>query len=573
MYFKTMEIQGFKSFPDKTVLAFDNRTTAVVGSNGNGKSNISDALRWVMGEQGAKTLRGDKMEDVIFFGTQTRKPMGFAKVALTIDNSDRCLAIDSDEVVITRKLYRTGDSEYLINGAKSRLKDVHTLFMGTGLGRDGYSIIGQGRIDEIVNLKASGRRELFEEAAGVSKFLYRKAASERELEKTEENLLRLLDIELSLQARIPVLEKQAGKAKIARDLLEEEKALSVTLAVHESEQIQKDVAEADNAVLMNLGECEHFDREINELESEADEIGEKKQEVFAKTDSLRRAAESDRDEVAAVNTEIEVMKTNIANNNGRVCAVREQITTSLKSGEEIIGQIAELESGIEAVEREISEIEKSVENENKSLSELDEQNASLDEQNREVSREIGEMLTAKSAAEIYISRGEATVEDLESQLRESESAIAGQAGEKSGLEAKLSGLRAESDELTELKQETANKLSGYSRLYESKTSKRDEAREVLDKLKQDEHQKKTRLDILTGIEQSLEGYYPGVKAAVAAAKSGRFGRSFCGAESAVHGIIADIIKVPSEYATAVEIALGSVLQHIVVANESVAKRC
>ena len=225
MRFKTLEIQGFKSFPDKTVLAFDSRATAVVGSNGNGKSNISDALRWVMGEQGVKTLRGDKMEDVIFHGTQSRKPMSFAKVALTIDNADRKLPLDSDEVIIARKLYRTGDSEYLINGAKSRLKDIGTLFMGTGLGRDGYSIIGQGRIDEIVSSKAEQRREVFEEAAGVSKFLHKKNQAERELARTGENLLRLLDIETELQARIPILEKQSEKAKKAFALKEQERTL------------------------------------------------------------------------------------------------------------------------------------------------------------------------------------------------------------------------------------------------------------------------------------------------------------------------------------------------------------
>ena len=183
MFFKSLEIHGFKSFADKTVLNFDAQTTAVVGSNGNGKSNISDALRWVMGEQGAKTLRGEKMEDVIFHGTTDRKPMGFAKVALCIDNTDRALAVDADEVTISRKLYRTGESEYLINGAKSRLKDIQEMLLGTGLGRDGYSIIGQGRVAEIVNARGTQRREIFEEAAGISLFLHKKAEAENHKER------------------------------------------------------------------------------------------------------------------------------------------------------------------------------------------------------------------------------------------------------------------------------------------------------------------------------------------------------------------------------------------------------
>ena len=212
IYLKALEIQGFKSFADKTVLDFDTKMTAVVGSNGNGKSNISDALRWVMGEQGAKTLRGDKMEDVIFHGTVTRKQMGFAKVALTIDNTDRALNVDNDEVVIARKLYRTGESEYLINGEKCRLKDIQELLMGTGLGREGYSIIGQGRVAEIVNAKGSQRREIFEEAAGVSKFLHQKADAERELSRAEANYLRLKDTETALAERVPVLQRQSEKS-------------------------------------------------------------------------------------------------------------------------------------------------------------------------------------------------------------------------------------------------------------------------------------------------------------------------------------------------------------------------
>ncbi|MBQ8612934.1 MAG: AAA family ATPase, partial [Ruminiclostridium sp.] len=231
MFFKSLEIQGFKSFADKTVLNFDTKMTAIVGSNGNGKSNISDALRWVMGEQGAKTLRGDKMEDVIFHGTVARKQMGFAKVALSIDNTDRALAVDSDEVIITRKLYRTGESEYLINGDKSRLKDIQELLMGTGLGRDGYSIIGQGRVAEIVNAKGSQRREIFEEAAGVSKFLHKKAEAERQLQRAEDNFLRLKDIETGLEERLPTLEKQSEKARKAKVLMDEQQKIEISVSV------------------------------------------------------------------------------------------------------------------------------------------------------------------------------------------------------------------------------------------------------------------------------------------------------------------------------------------------------
>jgi chromosome segregation protein len=566
MYFKTLSIEGFKSFPDKTVLTFDNRTTAVVGSNGNGKSNISDALRWVMGEQGAKTLRGDKMEDVIFFGTQTRKPMGFAKVSLTIDNTDRRLPVDADEVVITRKLYRTGDSEYLINGAKSRLKDVHTLFMGTGLGRDGYSIIGQGRIEEIINSKAAGRREVFEEAAGVSKFLHKKATAERELERTQENLLRLLDIELELQQRIPVLEKQAGKAKIAFSLKEEEKNLGVALSVRELAHISKDIEEADNTLLLNQGQCEHFDREITQHETQIEQLGEEKREISAAIDKIRRQGEEDKDRVGQMNTAIEIMKNDIGHNNGRISAIKEQIELSEKSDESINTQIQDLRAQIAAIIEEIAQTEQTELLQSESLAALDTQNTSLDEENRTTAEEIGRLYTSKSAAEIYISRAQDNIKDLDGQLEHARSIIDGQADEKAALAAKNTALRSELDELVTEKEETANKLGGYSKLYESKAAKLDEAKDTLENIKKEHHAKKTRFDVLGDVERSMAGYHTSVKSVMQAVKSGRF------SAQDIRGTVADIIKIDKQYATAVEIALGGALQHIIVSNEAIAKR-
>ena len=213
MYLKSLEIQGFKSFPDKISLTFDKGLTAVVGPNGSGKSNIGDSVRWVLGEQSTKTLRGNKMEDVIFSGTVARKPMGFAAVTLNIDNSDKTLSDMDDEVAVTRKLYRSGESEYLINGKSCRLKDINELFMDTGLGKDGYSIIGQGRIAEIVSAKSGERRDIFEEAAGISKFRYKKLEAERKLTSAQENLLRLTDILSELESRVEPLRQQALKAE------------------------------------------------------------------------------------------------------------------------------------------------------------------------------------------------------------------------------------------------------------------------------------------------------------------------------------------------------------------------
>ncbi|MBP0959559.1 MAG: AAA family ATPase, partial [Oscillospiraceae bacterium] len=225
MYLKSLELQGFKSFPDKIKLDFNKGLTAVVGPNGSGKSNIGDAVRWVLGEQSSKTLRGAKMEDVIFAGTQFRKPMGYAQVTLNIDNKKGILQVPAEEVSVTRKLYRSGESEYLINGSQVRLKDIYELFMDTGLGRDGYSIIGQGRVAEIVSAKSNERREIFEEAAGISKLRYKKAESEKKLAAAQDNILRLKDIINELEVRVEPLRIQAEKTRKYNDLAEKRKSL------------------------------------------------------------------------------------------------------------------------------------------------------------------------------------------------------------------------------------------------------------------------------------------------------------------------------------------------------------
>ena len=254
MQLKSLQIQGFKSFPDKTELTFGTGLTAVVGPNGSGKSNISDAVRWVLGEQSTRSLRGEKMEDVIFLGTSSRKPTGFASVALTIDNTDRQLAVDADEVTIARRLYRSGESEYRINKTAVRLKDVTELLMDTGLGRDGYSIIGQGRIEEIVSSKPAQRREIFEEAAGISKYRYRKAEAEKKLESAYENLLRLKDIMAELQDRLEPLREQSEKAQRFLQLSEEKKTLEISLWTHTMENTRQRLEEEQQQVLLEKNE-------------------------------------------------------------------------------------------------------------------------------------------------------------------------------------------------------------------------------------------------------------------------------------------------------------------------------
>ncbi len=271
MVLDSIEIKGFKSFPDKTRLSFKSGITAVVGPNGSGKSNVSDAVRWVLGEQSTKSLRSGKMEDIIFGGTAERRPSGSAEVTLVINNSDRTLPFDNDFVHVTRRYYRSGESEYRLNGAAVRLKDIYELFMDTGLGRDGYSIIGQGRIDDIVSSKSSQRREIFEEAAGITKFRYRKSEAEKKLSAAEDNLLRLHDIFSELKERIGPLKEQSEKAAEFLTLSESKKRLEIGLWLHTLDESQQAVSVQEEKINLARAELEQLERDLSKTEREIEE--------------------------------------------------------------------------------------------------------------------------------------------------------------------------------------------------------------------------------------------------------------------------------------------------------------
>ena len=290
MQLKSLQIQGFKSFPDKTELVFGRGMTAVVGPNGSGKSNISDAVRWVLGEQSTRNLRGEKMEDVIFLGTHNRKPTGFASVSLTIDNTDRQLAVDADDVTITRKLYRSGESEYRINKTAVRLKDITELLMDTGLGRDGYSIIGQGRIAEIISSRSSERREIFEEAAGISKYRHRKEEAERKLERTEENLVRINDKIAELELQVEPLRVQAETAKKYLVLRDEMRLLEISLWLENLEALKANARKLEIDLRNAEQERDEARSRMDALFAENEQFGQRMQEKDMEAEGLRTEA-------------------------------------------------------------------------------------------------------------------------------------------------------------------------------------------------------------------------------------------------------------------------------------------
>ncbi|MCL2086587.1 MAG: chromosome segregation protein SMC [Oscillospiraceae bacterium] len=565
MFFKTLEIQGFKSFPEKTILEFNTKMTAVIGSNGNGKSNISDALRWVMGEQGAKTLRGHKMEDVIFHGTQSRKQMGYAKVALTIDNADRALNCDSDEVIITRKLYRTGDSECLINGAKCRLRDIHELLMGTGLGRDGYSIIGQGRVAEIVNSKGKERRETFDEAAGVSKFLHKKEQSQRELARSEENILRLMDIENVLAERLPVLQKQAEKALKAKALTESERNLEISLSVAQIQNIDDSLYEIENAVLSNQGECEHFEREIYELEILREEKSKEKMSVSAKTEELRSRSEQTNELISEKEKEATRAETEIEFNVKRIAAIKEQIEISNIGVLEFEREIEKLNSQISGFGNKSRELKSIVEKNQIELSEFELKNSQIDDEYKLLDKELSTVCATAAKAEISLKQARDLHDELTERLKEEIERLDNRQVLLDTHQKKKRELSSQLNETLENINEVQNKLNGYAMLFAGKEEKLNALKAEHDTLTREKNQKKSRYDALCDIEKNMTGYHQSVKSVLKEAKAGRL--------SGIYGSVADIIKVAQKYTVAIETALGAALQNVIVENEETAKRC
>ena len=565
MLFKTLEIQGFKSFADKTVLQFDTKTTAVVGSNGNGKSNISDALRWVMGEQGAKTLRGEKMEDVIFHGTTERKPMGFAHVALTIDNSDRALSVDADEVVISRKLYRSGESEYLINGKRSRLKDIQELLMGTGLGRDGYSIIGQGRVAEIVNARDTQRREIFEEAAGVSLFLHKKADAEKQLAQAEENIVRQRDLIRVDEERLPILKKQSEKAVKASELMNEKKNLEISVSVARLDEKRAALSKISDDLLINRGECEHFERDIQKAEDEIENLGDDKMSSQARLERIRSSIQSANDELAEKKSDISVAENDLKHNEER----RAELTEQLKSAKE---NSATFDEQIKQVNEKIAEAKQAAENMGKQaadyqkqLDEISDRNNAAGEEYSALESEIASLRAEETKQELSLSMAKRSVEEIEGQkqrflndLSEGESKI-------NEYKAELEKVRSDAAKNAEEKDTAQNRLAGMERLAEGKRKRYEEARKSLDEVNGKLGEKQQRYRVLSDIEKSKEGYFRAVKDILTAGEQGRL--------AGIHGIVADVITVPEKYVTAIETVLSSVMQNIIVDNEETATRC
>lgn len=564
MYLKSLEMHGFKSFPDKIVLDFNKGLTGVVGPNGSGKSNIGDAVRWVLGEQSSKSLRGGKMEDVIFAGTQLRKSVGFASVTLNIDNSDRSLDMENDLVSVTRKLYRNGDSEYIINGNQVRLKDIVELFMDTGLGRDGYSIIGQGRIADIVSGKSTERREIFEEAAGISKFRYKKAEAERKLAASEDNILRLTDILGELEGRVEPLKTQSEKAKKYLVLRDERKALEVSLWVAKLDEIKTTLSGLEEKILSCTAEYEALIRELDEIDETIDTSNLGRAKCNDRIDELRELIHNTELESSEANSKIAVLENDIEHINEAIKGIEEQILKTQSSDSEFKEQInqkeaelttlAELKSSaqrdIEATEAELSGLTVKSDEFDKSISDKGSEINSLYIKKSELTFTVESSLSNIDDNKRLIEEGKAYIENAEKLIAENNE-------EKREIQKAIS-------EAEEKISEFNNRIAGITKLNESKTKALNEARESYTKKEIRLRELRGKVNLLNDLENSMEGFANSVKQIMKAKKHGQI--------KGVFGSVAQLITVEGRYSTAIETALGGAMQYIIVDNEDTAKR-
>ena len=563
MLLKSLDIQGFKTFPDKTKLSFDKGITAVVGPNGSGKSNISDAIRWVLGEQSPKSLRCSKMEDVVFNGTDQRKRLGYAEVTLTIDNKDRALEFDGDEIAVTRRYYRSGDSEYLINRASVRLKDVHELFMDTGLGRDGYSMIGQGKIDSIVSSKSEDRREIFEEAAGISRYRYRKLEAERKLKSTEENLLRLRDIVSELEERVEPLKKQSEKAQAFLDYSHEKKDIEIALWLNTLEQSADVLREQEEKIETARAQNEAATEEIDQISAKTEELYKKGAELAGKIDELRAEISAFEEQTAEKRSFISVAENNVFHNNENIKRIENDITQLEFSYEN-------LERSIESKRLEIAEKKGEIEalkSENDKLSDNLNKINLITGENTQLMQQLSFKLaglTSKSA--------DIKVEQLTcaSAAEENLNRISQLNGEISELNESIDSLAAMSEEYKSKNKAFAEKLislnnssSGYRMRIDSKKKKSDEQKALSDKLTLDVMENRRRIKLLEDLERNLEGFNHSVKIIMKDSERGLL--------SGIHGPVSRVIHVPKEYTVAIETALGAAMQNIVTSDENAAK--
>lgn len=566
MYLKRLELQGFKSFADKTILELMPGITTVIGPNGSGKSNISDAIRWVLGEQSMKSLRGTKSLDIIFAGTQNRKSLGFAEASLVFDNSDGALPIEYTEVTVTRKIYRSGETGYYINKVPCRLKDVLELFMDTGIGKDGYSIIGQGKIDEILSNKSEDRRHIFEEAAGIVKYRTRKQESEKKLEHTKLNLLRINDILAEIEGNLEPLQMQADKAKKYLNLKEELKNIEIGLFVYNIEKYKQDLEKVVQDIEIMQSQCNDEEGRLERVKILKEELKSSIDEITETIENMSNIGFESQKQIEQLNSDINVAKTRIANNN-------ENNDRYLKEIEEQNAKIKELKDEIEQKEAKKDNLKQ---NKEKFEKELNEKQAELDKLTEKLSSKELEIEGYKHTVEEntdkkYELQSEINAQNINYQNFEKRQAQIKQ--EMQSTISELDGTRLNKEDIAKQFNEIENKKNKAQNSLNEVAKQREEANQKIKSfesniniLSSEMRIKESRLKFLIETEKEKEGYIKSVKSLLKDCENIKeLGKG-------MNGVLANIIEVPDDLQTAIEMCLGANLQNIVTETETDAKR-
>ena len=565
MRLKSLDIQGFKSFADRTTLEFNDGITAVIGPNGSGKSNIADAVRWVLGEQSTRTLRGGKMEDVIFGGTQARKAQGVASVTLNIDNADRSMAgMDCDEVVITRRLYRSGDSEYRINGAQVRLKDINELFMDTGLGRDGYSIIGQGRVAEIVSARSKERREIFEEAAGISKYRYRKTEAERRLALAEDNLLRLRDILSELDGRLTPLKQQSEKAQKFLELAGEKRQLEVSVWMHTLSQLGIRTAAIEDKLLLAQADFDAADSAVTECEQEFAEEMERGRALMVAIEAQRAEMNHYSELAASFESQKAVLQNDIGHHERSISEIEAQIEQAGRSQSEV-------EAEIEAARQALLQRRQTLEDLATQKEALAQQLNVLAEEQQRCAAELNTLRTRRAGAFEAIESARLDSAAAATLLGESAERIAAIAQAQSARTQAVADAQNDQRECEQLLVEIDemlvsldNESKGYLLKQGSRKQKVAELDAQLNDLRQKIGERRSRARLLSDMDKNMEGFGQSIKYIMNQARAG--------AVKGLHGPVSSLITVDDAHTVAIETALGGAMQNIVADSEETGKR-
>ncbi len=564
MFLKSLQIQGFKSFPDKVKLEFGPGITATVGPNGSGKSNVSDAVRWVLGEQSTRTLRVKSMEEVIFEGTSNRKAAGFAEVIMTIDNTGRWLHYDADEVAICRRYYRSGTSEYKINGKSALLREINELFMDTGIGRDGYSMISQGKVAEIVEARPTDRRTIFEEAAGISMLRASRSETEKNLLKAQDNLTHLEVIVSDLEQRVGPLEKESEKAKKAMELgelLKKEEIGLWLLTLDKSTGIMRD--QSYRATLLST-QYDELMEQMEAMETRLDELFNSNNELSAKKDECIRASAAMEEQAARLDGEAEVVRTQLAHDRQDIQRIEKEIAES-EQGEELLRQtIAQRQNELTAKREDALLKQNEMADIRRNIEELRSSESGQSAKLLELRERQNELTVALSEQQLIVARAQMQLDDITGRAGGLSAAITERREKCAQLTAELAEAQTALAKAKEKSSELGNAISGHRMRLDAQRRRAEEAKRSADELRLDAQDKRRRAKTIEDLEKSLEGYDHSVRKVIRHAELGGL--------SGVHGPVSRVIEVEQKYAVAIEIALGAAIKNIIVDNENDGKR-